>query len=196
MRVHLRWTVATACGAVLWAALAPAGAHVGDDVDHLWRRHISSKLGSIRPCPQDSAIHHFTASAQAVCDGVEVISGFHDDSVTLSAQEPVEVASLSLSGGAYAISAKAIVGPPGAGNPQNRTVRCILAAEGDSDEARATTDSTDPWATIAMNVVHEFSGPGQAVLRCGFVEGGTNQKPVSHVKITAVRVAEVQNSAI
>jgi hypothetical protein len=192
-RVAIAFAVLMVAATFVVTAHTPVTAHLGN-VNHLWQQHILPRLANLPPCPGTGGITRITDSGGVECGGTQVFSGFNDGPVRVSATMNT-VGSLSLDQGLYFIMAKLFIGPPGTGNPQNASVRCVLSADGDSDEARGTTDSTHPYSTLALTVSHSFQSSGTADLSCGFVEtNATTVKNVQHIKMTAVKVNSLQNS--
>jgi hypothetical protein len=74
---------------------------------------------------------------------------------------------------------------------------CQLSAEGDTDHARASLEGNGAafvtGASVALNVVHEFTAAGAAELKCNAfgVDVSANQ-----IKITAIKVGNLTNSAL
>jgi hypothetical protein len=74
---------------------------------------------------------------------------------------------------------------------------CQLSAEGDTDHARASLEGNSgtvvSGASVALNVVHEFTAAGVAELKCNAygVDVSANQ-----IKITAIKVGDLANGAI
>jgi hypothetical protein len=74
---------------------------------------------------------------------------------------------------------------------------CQLVAGTDSDESRTMLEGNSgvvvAGATVALNVVHEFSGAGAVDFKCnGF---GVNVS-IDNIKITAIKVGNLTNSGI
>jgi hypothetical protein len=74
---------------------------------------------------------------------------------------------------------------------------CRLSAEGDTDQTRATVEGNSgtvvTGAAVSFSVVHKFTAPGVAELKCnGF---GVNVS-ANQIKITAIKVANLTNSAL
>ena len=124
----------------------------------------------------------------------DAFAGFKDGPIFLDvAGGTTQIAGLDVPPGRYATQAKLFLGPPGAGRPTNRSAEFELRAEEDFDRTRVTTDETIAFASVALQVVHEFHGNGRVQLTGHFVEPGDNLKTVSWVKITATRVDGLQN---
>jgi hypothetical protein len=74
---------------------------------------------------------------------------------------------------------------------------CQLSAEGDTDHARASLEGNSgtvvSGASVALNVVHEFTAAGVAELKCNAygVDVSANQ-----IKLTAIKVGNLTNSAL
>jgi hypothetical protein len=76
-------------------------------------------------------------------------------------------------------------------------VQCLLVAGSDRDEAISvlTGNSGDVvnGATVEMNIVHHFVKPGSVLLEC---DGATVNTSANSVRITAIRVGSITNSAL
>ena len=74
---------------------------------------------------------------------------------------------------------------------------CTLVAGTDSDESRTMLEGNSgvvvAGATIALNVVHEFSGAGAVALNCN---GFGVSISINNIKITAIKVANLTNSGL
>ncbi len=73
---------------------------------------------------------------------------------------------------------------------------CTLVAGSDTDESRTMLEGNSgvvvAGATVALNVVHDFTTAGSVALRCnGF---GINVS-INNIKITAIRVGTLTNTA-
>jgi hypothetical protein len=104
----------------------------------------------------------------------------------------VPVTHLNLPAGSYVIFAKLWTSFPASFLAE--TVECDLRAGGDSDRIWDSHDGILAYSSVALNVVHQFTGPGTADLNCGhvFTAGDTT---LLDIKITAIRLATVSNVA-
>ena len=85
-------------------------------------------------------------------------------------------------------------------NSSNLSARptCTLAAGTDSDTARPGTsdNSTDDDTAVAtLTVVHSFAAAGQVTLACDSGRAAAQDMLISQVKITAIRVGSLTNTA-
>jgi hypothetical protein len=101
---------------------------------------------------------------------------------------PATLTSLSIpQAGAYALWAKAAIGT---GALLDATVTCTLEAGADVDQS-AVSILADDLATLALQVVHQFTAAGVANFRC---EAAGGPAAAAAVKITAIRVGSLVNS--
>jgi len=74
---------------------------------------------------------------------------------------------------------------------------CTLVAGSDTDESRTMLEGNSgtvvAGATVALNVVHEFSGAGAVALNCN---GFGVSISINNIKITAIKVANLTNSGL
>jgi hypothetical protein len=100
------------------------------------------------------------------------------------ASQVVPVARLDLPAGKYVVMAKLYTGIPLEGAGQ---VRCDLVAGADFDRAVVNHDIGIAFASLALNVVHDFASPGIVQLYCGHdVFAATTD--LQAIRITAIRV--------
>jgi hypothetical protein len=153
-----------------------------------------------------SAIHQdgtVTCNPDDVGAGSDVFAGFHDAPTPLAvlpgpfgSGPPPTIAQLSLPAGKYAITATVDVASTGA--EVGDVVACELHAGVDFDQ---TLVQLGPFNTpgslsrLALQVVHEFSEPGAAELRCGHAVPFTSDT-ASELKIVATRVASLSNGPL
>jgi hypothetical protein len=120
----------------------------------------------------------------------DVISGYKDQyHLVTGANQQALVGSLNLPAGGFAIFAKAYTTvplPDGAA----RTIRCYLRAGQDFDQQIVDHDAVVAGATIALQVNHVFSSPGQVSLTCGYLYQ-SGQTYLGFVKLTAVAAGHV-----
>ncbi|MFN2594002.1 MAG: hypothetical protein ABR579_03820 [Actinomycetota bacterium] len=76
-----------------------------------------------------------------------------------------------------------------------RFIVCRTAAEGDFDTSAATV-APNSQSTISMNVVHSFTSAGEFDVTCSDSTGTTTDTKFFNLKITAIEVPVLQNSAI
>lgn len=101
---------------------------------------------------------------------------------------PATLTSLSIpQAGAYALWAKAAFGT---GALLDATVTCTLEAGADVDQS-AVSILADDLATLALQVVHQFTAAGVANFRC---EAAGGPAAAAAVKITAIKVGSLVNS--
>lgn len=140
---------------------------------------------------------------------VQAIAGWRDERIGVS---PIDfpgkvIARLPVPEGSYVIIAKMEVSPH---VDTNGSVGCRLIAGGDSDQAQeswgkpsVTEPGLAPWnpLTIALNVVHTYSRPGDVLLQCWgrtarATDGVEYFFDVSNIKITAMKVAHLENGPL
>jgi hypothetical protein len=105
------------------------------------------------------------------------------------------IASLPIpSAGSYVIVAKAILHDDVS---TSVFAECQLFAGGDYDFAEAGLNGTTPswlnYATVALNVVHQYTAAGTADLKC---DGFGVATDASWIKITAIRVGTLTNTGL
>jgi hypothetical protein len=128
--------------------------------------------------------------------GTSAFSTYHDAAVNIqsqvSGQDPT-VLSLNLPAGSYVISGTTWL----ENNSASYTVitRCTLAAGGDTDLKRPTLEQVATGnatsAALALQVVHTFSSPGAATMRCYAFGVPVDAKDT---KITATKVDHLTNT--
>lgn len=127
-----------------------------------------------------------SARVTALEAGTGIYSSFKDGPVLVpNALSPV--ASLGVPAGKYAINAKLYVTDPS----DAPTIQCDLAAGGDFDRA-ISLDITSSINTMALQVVHNFTGAGTITLSC--TDGGDLDANASFIKITAIRGPSLSNT--
>lgn len=182
-------------GLALNPVLNPANAHVGGNVNHLWE-HIKNKLSTLGRCEQSvTFVAGFASEGQPYCNGVEGFAGFRDSATINSTMQPVAVLD-ELPDGHFVIFAKVNAQAPVSGE-KTATTTCQLTAGSDTDEASETTTPEIANGTMALNVVHQFTGfegnrPG-AVLSC---QTSNPSGSVSQIKMTGIRLTEVRNYSL
>ena len=191
----MRWLASVFAAALVASVLiAPAGAHIGTSVGHLWDTHILPRIVALPDCPSDQALRGFGTGGAPQCASLSSTRGFSTFKdffrLTTAAGRTVQVAQLNLPAGRYVAVAKLYTGPPISG--LNEHVRCNLTAGGDFDRAVVNHDATIAFVSLSLNVAHEFTSPGTVTLNCGhdFTSGDTN---LFFVKISAVEVANLSN---
>jgi hypothetical protein len=137
-----------------------------------------------------SAIHQ---DGTVICNpddtGPDVFAGFADGPVPLPpAFPPPSIAQLAQPVGNYAIIATLDVAAA-AGNDFGIAGSCELHAGADFDRTRFVTSYS---SRLALQVVHEFTDPGDAVVSCNSIGAGE----WSFLKITATRVANLSNGPL
>jgi hypothetical protein len=134
-----------------------------------------------------------TLTASDLAPGL-LADGFsaHKGSFRLTAPpaSPVSVTHLDLPAGNYVIFAKLWSSFPISGYADS--VECRLVAGGDSDRTWVTQDALLAYSSIALNVIHQFTAPGNADLICRHVYT-SNDSTLFDIKITAIRLATVSN---
>jgi hypothetical protein len=126
--------------------------------------------------------------------GPAAYSGYHDAPISLPSSLGT-IASLKIpAAGHYVIFAKLTVWN---GKNVDDTLTCKLVAGSDFDQSDTVlTGNSAPYANYAampLNVVHTFTGPGQAQLQC---TGYGVTTSASWIKITAIRVGSLTNTAL
>jgi hypothetical protein len=122
----------------------------------------------------------------------DAFSFFHDADIALpNTNTPL---SAPLAAGSYVILAKFVFD-----NDSNFTSRptCTLTAGTDTDVGELGTDSnaaSDDAAMATLTVVHSFASAGTVTLGCN--AGSGTPAVMRHVKITAIRVGNLTNTAI
>lgn len=112
-----------------------------------------------------------------------VKSGFKNGPVAVTGSTLKTVASMSLGAGSWSIFAKAFL--HGGASPS--VVTCQLTAGADFDPADAALEKGAGTAfeqTVALNVAHKFTTPGNVTLACK--SPGTTVS-VNYIKITAIQ---------
>jgi hypothetical protein len=142
-----------------------------------------------------SAIHEdgsVTCNPDDVGPSTDTFAGFYDGPVALpKGFFPEPIAELPLPAGRYAISAKLEADNVDA---VALGVQCELHAGLDFD--KASVDLLEPapaHGALSLEVVHEFAGPGDAVVSCAGGTFGAGSGRWSFLKINAIRVASVSN---
>ncbi|MCT9931667.1 hypothetical protein N5079_15745 [Planotetraspora sp. A-T 1434] len=122
----------------------------------------------------------------------DVIAGWKNSfRLTTAANQQVDVGRLNLPAGKYAIFAKLFIGLP-LPSGLKTTVRCALWAGVDNDQSIVDHDGNISGVPIALNVVHDFTTPGQAVLTCGH-DVVSGQTDLGMIKITAISTGSLVN---
>lgn len=117
---------------------------------------------------------------------------FNNNGVEVSDYAYHTVATLTIPvAGPYALTAKV---NPTSGAAAAHSVACELDASSDSDSSGAEVPPTGwPGATIALQLVHQFTAGGTAVLRCDAV-GADAQ--FGNAKITAIQLTSLTNTPV
>jgi hypothetical protein len=125
---------------------------------------------------------------------------FHEGPVQITstdAGKPTTVATLSnLPAGQYAINAKLYVFDT---NTTEDVIICRLSAEGDTDDVvgRISSGKSDGYAdsigVYPLQVVHQFTSTGSAVLACS---GVSKLAYANHMTITAIQVSSLTNTPV
>jgi hypothetical protein len=146
-----------------------------------------------------SAIHQ---DGSVTCNpddtGPDVFAGFHvgPETIPFNFLGTTPVAQLALPAGKYTITATLDVDNETA---VQLTVACTLQAGADSD---GTVVALGPQFEIAsaerltLQVVHEFTQPGDAIVSCGDVPLGPGSGSWSSLEVTATRVASLSNGPL
>jgi hypothetical protein len=122
----------------------------------------------------------------------DVTSGFKDAfHLDTDKDEPKEIGRLALPAGTYSIWAKLFIK---AADDDRKNIQFRLQAEGDFDITTASRGG-ERAASVALNVVHNFSGPGNVVLT-GAHQDDDGETDLGFIKITAVRGASLQNNPL
>lgn len=140
----------------------------------------------------------------------KIIAGFDDGPREMPrfifGEELPQIAKLNIPAGNYAIfaklvvSAKAIEGPP---VTRKEFALCKLVAGNDFDNSsalleveddRPTIESINDEAVLTLDVVHRFSEPAEAVLRCSKGPfSGDAPMELRNIKIIAMEAASISN---
>ena len=166
-RTNARIAAALAVMTVLGAVamMSPAGAD-SQGIGHDWTKHYRKKLKRIS----------------------NAVSGF-DNASTIPDSTAVSFEQLDVPKGRYAINASLTVDTVAV----NGETVCQLIAGGDFDEKRESNHSD--LQSLALQVVHQFDGPGTIYLRCGD-QDAANATIGRFIKITAIEVPKLTNVAI
>jgi hypothetical protein len=125
--------------------------------------------------------------------GGTVVSGFKDQfHLVTGANRQVTVGALRVPPGSWSISAKLYPTVP-LPSGHKTTIRCVLhSQQGDYDETVVDHDGRIANVTIALNVVHTYTGWGTVLLKCGhdYTRGDTYLR---FVKITAISTDTLVN---
>jgi hypothetical protein len=125
-----------------------------------------------------------------------VESGYHQAGVSIGEAANVyqTIASLPLAAGKYALSAKLDVQ---GGTSQRVTCKLMAATSVDYGyEGANSSNSTDyPEGNISLNLVRNFTSPGNAVLACARLIGGQFAF-VEHIRITAIKAGTLIGTAL
>ena len=136
----------------------------------------------------------------APLDTGRVFSGFNDGPVPLPRESgPIDVATLPLPAGRFAIFAKLIIVNNGFDDDQNGhdRVLCRLHAQADFDDAETLVEENgfffrEATAGLNLQVVHTFSSPGGVTLSC-FEDDSIRDLYYTNLKITAVEASSISN---
>ncbi|MDQ4124136.1 MAG: hypothetical protein M3134_00855 [Actinomycetota bacterium] len=202
MRLRVAVGVLGLAAIVASLTMTPVGAHVGGTVQHLWANHVLPRLGALPDCGSGEALQGYSDSGSPICTAVggggsagRIVASFKDQfRLTTNTNQKVDVARLNVPAGDFAITGKLTTGVPLTNGGVSVTVECELNAGGDLDRTRATVDAAFPYQTMVMTVVHRFSAPGQATLRCGYLST-SGDMTVTFVKMTGVEGRDLQNNA-
>jgi len=122
----------------------------------------------------------------------DITSGFKDAfQLITDSNQQVEIGRLALPAGTYSIWAKVFIKPT---DSDRKNIQFRLQAEGDFDITTASRGN-ERAASVALNVVHTFAGPGNVVLT-GAHQGDDGKTDLGFIKITAVRGGSLQNSPL
>lgn len=144
------------------------------------------------------------------CGGCgRIFAGFNDGIGEITdigfAEESPPIAKLDLPAGSYAIFAKLNVITSKLEFetvPSKRSISCLLSAGNDFDRSSALLEESDDLLTIdndevvmTLQVVHRFTQPGEAVLRCSKGIDFADDVPVgfSNLKIIALEGSHISN---
>jgi hypothetical protein len=137
---------------------------------------------------------HATNASSATTAGTAnaAFSTFHDGLITLP-DSTATIATLTIpAAGNYVITAK--FSGYNSSVDASSTDECKLTAGGDTDTDWFDVDGAleDDAEVVAMQTVHQFAAPGQAVLACTDFGGGNVS--ALFTRITAVQVAQLTNT--
>ena len=137
---------------------------------------------------------HATSASSATTAGTAnaAFSTFHDDSILLS-DTLGTVGTLTIpAAGKYVIAAKLTAfNISGTASPAD-FCRLTAGADIDGDFFDVDGSPVDDAEVVALQVVHQFAAPGQAVLACTDAGGGIVE--ALFTRITAVQVAQLTNT--
>lgn len=191
----LSWRVFAAILAGMLAGsiiMTPVGAHVTTNVKHLINKHIKKSFYTKKQSNQ-----RFLQKADSTA-----LAGFKNGpgdvpSVPAVTDAAATIATLALPAGTFAIFAKLYVEDPTLGPVDpDTTVVCRLEAGTDFDET--STELLPPWrAALSLQVVHVFSAPGSAVVKCRDDLPAPDTTTVYRfLKITAIEQGSISNVAL
>jgi hypothetical protein len=98
------------------------------------------------------------------------------------------------SAGSYVIFGKAYIS---SNIPGDRDIACSLHAGGDFDDTVVAVSADVNYVSVALNVVHTYSGADTAYLRCGdltVIAPPSGHLMLNFVKITAIKVGTLANT--
>ena len=201
----LSWRVVAAILAGMLAGsiiMTPVGAHVTTGVKHLINKHIKKQFYT-----KKQSNSRFVLKTDSTA-----LSGFKNGpgdvpSVPSVTQAEATIGTLAVATGSYAIFAKLYVEdtvgdppPPAGSDSPDIEVTCRLEAGADSDEAMTELLVTSGFpfrAVISLQLVHTFTAPGSAVVKCRDDLQPPNTTTVYRfLKITAIEQGSVSNVAL
>jgi hypothetical protein len=176
--------------------MTPAGAHVTESVKHLINKHIKKQFYTKKQSNQRFLLKGDSTALAGFKNGPGDVP-----SVPSVTQAEATIATLAVSAGNYAISAKLYVEDLVSPDPDTDVeVTCRLEAGGDFDQSRTTVFAAPgfPWrATMSLQLVHAFPSAGSAVVKCvDDVPAPYTGTTYSFLKVTAIEQGSISNVAL
>lgn len=136
----------------------------------------------------------------ALVERGRVFSGFNDGPVPLPRESgQIEIATLDLPAGHFAVFAKLTVVNNGFNDDENARDRviCRLSALPDFDNAETLVEENgvffrEAMAGLTLQLVHSFSSPGQVTLSC-YEDDSILDLYFTNLKITAIEASSISN---
>jgi len=165
----------------------------GADVNEATMAQVPSAANASHATSADQATSASSAVTAATAGTANTaFSTFHDAAIPLPTNVGT-IATLTIpAAGNYVINAKLTAF--NASNTESPNDSCDLTAGGDKDTDLFDADGLDidDHEVVALQLVHHFAAPGQAVLAC--TDAGAGEVQARFTRITAVQVAQLTNT--
>ena len=165
----------------------------GADVNEATVAQVPSAANASHATSADQATSASSAVTAATAGTANTaFSTFHDAAIPLPTNVGT-IATLTIpAAGNYVINAKLTAF--NASNTESPNDSCDLTAGGDKDTDLFDADGLDidDHEVVALQLVHHFAAPGQAVLAC--TDAGAGEVQARFTRITAVQVAQLTNT--